>query len=250
MRTFKKDKLTVYISDSRPAMGKAAATVCADFIRTLFAEKEEINVVFAAAPSQNEFLEELLKTDVDFTRINAYHMDEYVGLKPTDKQSFATYLTEHIFGKAPFKSIHVIDTSVGAEQACANYTELLTKNKIDLVCMGIGENGHIAFNDPPVADFADPYVIKKVELDEICRNQQVNDKCFETLNDVPRYALTLTIPTLMSAKYIVCTVPATTKAQAVKHTMEDEISTACPATILRTHENAAMFLDQDSSALL
>jgi glucosamine-6-phosphate deaminase len=116
--------------------------------------------------------------------------------------------------------------------------------------MGIGENGHIAFNDPPVADFNDPLVIKRVQLDEICRQQQVNDKCFDTLDDVPTHAVTLTVPTLMSAKHLICTVPAPTKAKAVRAMLHDEISTACPCTILRTHPSAELFLDKDSAALL
>ena len=246
--TLKKDLLQISVSATRAEMGKAAADCAAAHIRRLLAEKESINVIFAAAPSQNEVLEELLLRDVDFARINAYHMDEYVGLSPTDAQSFAQYLTQHIFSRAPFRSVNLIDTSKGAEQACRVYTELLQKNPPDLVLMGIGENGHIAFNDPPVADFADKAAIKAVELDPICRQQQVNDKCFPTLADVPTHAVTLTVPTLMSAGALVCTVPGPTKAWAVKHTVEDEISEKCPATVMRRHPNATMFLDADSAA--
>ena len=248
MKELRKDLLTVRIHETRTAMGKDAASDIAACIHTLLSEKETLNIIFAAAPSQNEVLEELLAADVDFTRINAYHMDEYVGLAPTDAQSFAQYLTQHIFSRAPFRSVHLIDTSKGADEACRVYTELLTQDPPDLVMMGIGENGHIAFNDPPVADFADKAVIKAVELDPVCRQQQVNDKCFPTLSDVPTHAVTLTVPTLMSAGALVCTVPGPTKAWAVKHTVEDEISEKCPATVLRRHPNAAMFLDADSAA--
>ena len=250
MKQFQKDTLQVYACDTRAEMGKWAADRCEFFIKQLLADQDEINIIFAAAPSQNDMLAELIARDIDFSRINAYHMDEYVGLKPTDKQSFATYLTEHLFSKVGFKSVNIIDTSAGADTACATYTALLQSNPPDIVCMGIGENGHIAFNDPPVADFNDPLVIKRVQLDEICRQQQVNDKCFDTLDDVPTHAVTLTVPTLMSAKHLICTVPAPTKAKAVRAMLHDEISTACPCTILRTHPSAELFLDKDSAALL
>lgn len=249
-RPLKQDLLHISISATRAEMGKAAADCAEAHIKAMLAEKESINVIFAAAPSQNEVLEELLARDVDFTRINAFHMDEYVGLAPTDAQSFARYLTEHIFARAPFRSVNLIDTTKGAEEACRVYTELLQKNPPDLVLMGIGENGHIAFNDPPVADFNDGAAIKPVELDQICRQQQVNDKCFPTLADVPTHAVTLTVPMLMSAKALVCTVPGPTKAWAVQHTLADEISEKCPATVMRRHPDATLFLDADSAALL
>ena len=138
--------------------------------------------------------------------------------------------------------------SLDVDEACERYAELLRKNPPDVVCMGIGENGHIAFNDPPVADFNDPKLIKKVELDDVCRMQQVHDGCFPTFDDVPKYALTLTVPALMSAKYLICTVPAPTKANAVKAMLEGEYGEVCPATALRKHDGAKMFLDKDSAA--
>lgn len=249
-KTITTDRLTTYVYADRPSMGKAAAAHAAKVIRGILAQKEFANVIFAAAPSQNETLENLLREDVDFTRINAFHMDEYVGLSIANRQSFATYLTEHVFGKAPFHSVNLIPAAQEIEAACAAYTKLLQDNPPDVVLMGIGENGHIAFNDPPVADFRDPKLIKAVELDQICRMQQVHDKCFETLDDVPKYALTLTVPALMSAKHLVCTVPAPTKAQAVKAMLTGPIGEVCPATALRNHADAVMFLDADSAALV
>ena len=195
-------------------------------------------------------LKAFLQEDLDFGRINAFHMDEYVGLSLQDSQSFATYLTEHLFGKAPFHCVHLIPATEEIPTACAAYTQLLKENPPDVVCMGIGENGHIAFNDPPVADFADPETIKPVELDAICRMQQVHDKCFATLDDVPKYALTLTVPALMSAKHLICTVPGPTKAAAVRAMLTGPIGEVCPATALRRHADAAMFLDADSASLL
>ena len=249
-KTITTDCLTTYVYGDRSAMGKAAAKHAAVVIRKVLEEKEFANVIFAAAPSQNETLENLLLEDVDFTRINAFHMDEYVGLSIANPQSFASYLTDHVFGKAPFRSVNLIPAAQEIEAACAAYTKLLQDNPPDVVLMGIGENGHIAFNDPPVADFRDPKLIKAVALDEICRMQQVHDKCFTTLDDVPKYALTLTVPALMSAKHLVCTVPAPTKAQAVKAMLTGPVGEVCPATALRSHADAVMFLDADSAALV
>ncbi len=242
------EKLSTYVYDTRAEMGRAAAQAAAEAINAVIAEKGAANVIFAAAPSQNETLCSLLAEKVDFTKVNAYHMDEYAGLGIEDEQSFAKYLYDHVFSLAPFAAVNYIPAKLDADEACEKYAELLRKNPPDVVCMGIGENGHIAFNDPPVADFNDPKLIKKVELDDVCRMQQVHDGCFPTFDDVPKYALTLTVPALMSAKYLICTVPAPTKANAVKAMLEGEYGEACPATALRKHDNAKMFLDADSAA--
>ena len=248
IKTIKTEKLETYVYDSRDAMGRAAGAEAAKAINKVIEEKGFANVIFAAAPSQNETLASLLEEQVDFTRINAFHMDEYAGLGIEDEQSFAKYLYDHVFSKAPFASVNYIPATLDVDSACAAYTELLTQNPPDVVLMGIGENGHIAFNDPPVADFKDEKLIKKVELDDICRMQQVHDGCFPTFDDVPKYALTLTVPALMSAKYLICTVPAPTKADAVKAMLEGEYGEVCPATALRKHDGAKMFLDPDSAA--
>ena len=242
------EKLSTFIYDTRAEMGKAAGKEAADAIRRAIARKGSATVVFAAAPSQNEMLDALLAEDVDFSLVHAYHMDEYVGLDVNDEQSFGRYLTDHLFSRAPFASVHLISAKEDYEAGIAAYTELLRVAPPDVVCMGIGENGHIAFNDPPVADFNDKALIKRVKLDEICRMQQVHDGCFPTLDDVPRYALTLTVPALMSADAIICTVPAPTKAAAVEAMLTGTYGEHCPATALRRHDNAKMFLDADSAA--
>lgn len=247
---FKKDKLYVKTFETRDEMGNAAATDIAECIKKCLAEKDEINMIFAAAPSQNDVLHHLcMNKEIEWNRINAFHMDEYVGLSADAPQGFGNFLKEHIFGLVPFKSVNYIDcTATDVDAECERYTKLLTENPVDIVCMGIGENGHIAFNDPHVADFNDPKLVKYVELDEMCRNQQVNDGCFAKIDDVPKYAMTLTIPALVSAKYNFCIVPAPTKAQAVKRTVCDEISEECPASILRRKDNAILYCDADSSA--
>lgn len=248
----RKDKLEVKIYETRDKMGIGAADDVAAAIKELLAEKDEINMIFAAAPSQNDMLLHLCeKTDIEWERINAFHMDEYIGLDPDAPQCFSNFLKRGIFDLKPFKSVNLINPGAEDAQAEADrYAKLLTENPVDIVCMGIGENGHIAFNDPHVADFNDKEVVKIVELDDVCRMQQVNDGCFEKLDDVPKCALTLTIPTLVSPKYNFCVVPASTKADAVKNTVLGEISEKCPASILRTKDNAVLYCDADSSVYI
>lgn len=252
MNTFKKDLLTVNIYDSRSEMGKAAGADIKACILSLLEKKETINMIFAAAPSQNEVLESLATDkEIPWNRVNAFHMDEYIGLSKDAPQGFGNFLKAHIFGLADFKSVNYIDISApDADAECARYSALLKEYPTDIVVMGIGENGHIAFNDPPVADFNDTKAVKPVALDEICRNQQVNDGCFAKIDDVPKTAITLTVPTLFAGDHLFCIVPAKTKAKAVYATVNGEIGEHCPATVLRRHESAILYLDNDSSSLL
>lgn len=253
VKEMKVDKLGVKIYSDRASMGAAAAAECAAVIKDLLSKKDEINMIFAAAPSQNEFLAALAADkSIDFTRINAYHMDEYIGLDAAAPQGFGNFLRDRLFGVVPFKSVNYLNgNAADADEEAARYSKLLADNPTDIVCMGIGENGHIAFNDPPVADFNDPKLVKVVELELVCRNQQVNDGCFETLDQVPTHALSLTVPSLVKPAYVFCIVPAPTKAQAVYNTLNNaEINEKCPATILRTHDNATLYIEPDSAALL
>ena len=178
-------------------------------------------------------------------------MDEYVGLPKDAPQGFGNFLKAAIFDKVPFKSVNYIAADGESdEEICRRYSSLIKENPIDIVCLGIGENGHIAFNDPWVAKFDDEQVVKVVDLDEVCRGQQVNDGCFESIDLVPKQAMTLTCPTLTRAPHLFCIVPAKTKAQAVYNTINGEISEDCPATILRKQNDATLYLDGDSSALI
>ena len=247
--SFAKDKLQIKAFSTRDEMGKRAASDIAEAIKGLLQNKPVINIIFAAAPSQQDCLRYLTENkSIDWSRINAFHMDEYIGLPDGAPQSFGSFLKNHIFAKVPFRTVNYINGSnPDYEQECDRYAKLLADNPVDIVCLGIGENGHIAFNDPPVADFNDPKAIKVVELDLVCRQQQVNDKCFESLKQVPTHAFTLTIPTLLSAEYLFCVVPATNKAEAVYRTLNEEISEKCPATILRTKDNVILYLDKESS---
>ena len=251
MKTMQKDRLAVRIYDSREEMGKAAAKDIAACIHALLEKKDELRMIFAAAPSQNEVLAALrADTSIPWGRIHAFHMDEYVGIDPAAPQGFARFLKNALFDHVPFASVNLLDSKAEPNAEAARYSALLREKPIDIVCMGIGENGHIAFNDPHVADFRDPASVKVVDLDEVCRMQQVHDGCFATLDEVPKYALTLTVPTLANAAYQFCVVPAATKANAVKNTVLGEIGEACPATILRRAENAVLYCDADSAALL
>jgi len=252
LKQWKKDCLNVMIMDSRDSMGRMAAKAAADCLRALLAQKECVNVIFAAAPSQDETLYYLtLEEGIDWNRVNAFHMDEYIGLPEGAPQAFSNYLTEHIFSKVPFASVNTLNPQAQDAQAeCDRYTQLLRDYPTDLVCLGIGENGHIAFNDPWVADFNDDKLVKVVQLDPVCRQQQVNDGCFAKLKDVPENAITLTIPALTRAGHMFCTVPAKTKTWAVTQTVQAEINKQIPATIMRLHADATLFCDPDSGAEL
>ncbi len=247
---FRVDKLLVKVFPNRVQMGAAAAAAAAADLRKLLSEQEKVVVVFAAAPSQNEFLDALAKEPgIDWQRVVALHMDEYVGLPEGHPQRFSEYLERRIWSKVQPGEVHRIrGDAPNPEEEAQRYAEIVRANRPDVVLMGIGENGHIAFNDPPVADFHDPLLVKVVELDETCRLQQVHDGCFPRLEDVPTHAITLTVPALMSARVLHCVVPGPTKTSAVTRTLKGEISTECPATILRTHDNATLYLDTEAAA--
>ncbi len=247
-KEFQQDQLRVRIYGTREEMGAASAAAAIEAIGKLLQSQPEVNVVFGAAPSQNELLAGLVASGLPFERINAYHMDEYIGLPTSAPQLFANFLQQHIWSKAGFKSVHTINPLADPQEECRRYGELLTRAGVDVSLLGIGENGHIAFNDPHMANFADPLPIKVVTLDEHCRRQQVNDGAFAALHEVPERAITLTIPLLLSAKAIVCTVPGPTKRQAVTNALRGELGEWCPATILRRQSNCQLFLDAQSGA--
>lgn len=243
-------KLCVKEYDSRLEMGKDAAQIASLKIEKLLAKQDRVRVIFASAPSQNEFLEELIKSPkVDWSRIEVFHMDEYIGLDTEHPQSFAAFLREKLFDTVDVKKFHYIQGNNGnAKDECARYAKLLQEAPIDIVFMGIGENTHIAFNEPHIADFDDPLLVKIVDLDAKSRQQQVNDGCFQSLDTVPTHAITLTIPALMSAKYVYCMVPGPTKKQAIFKTLTEPVAALYPSTILREHDDAILFIDKESAA--
>ncbi len=248
-RSLTVDGVRVMVASNRNEMGKRSAANVSKLIKKILQKKDEVRMIFAAAPSQDEFLDELVKDkSIDWSKIVAFHMDEYIGLNKDSEQLFSKYLMRNLFSKVNFKKVHIINSYSGEiYNECERYETLLKEKQIDIVCMGIGENGHIAFNDPPVADFKDKKFVKVVKLDEKCRQQQVNDGCFLRLSYVPSAAITLTIPALLSAAHLNIVVPGVRKAEAVRNTLYGVISTSCPASIIRKHKDAAMYIDIDSA---
>ena len=250
LKSCKIENLPVHIYDTREAMGKAAAKDGAERINKIITKNGVANVMFAAAPSQNELLEELLEYDIDWTKVRAFHQDEYIGISEDEPAGFGNFLCRAIWGKVPLKERHFLLCAPGEAAAkCEEYSSLLTKYPVDLIFLGVGENGHLAFNDPAYADFDDPKMIKVVNLDEACRQQQVNDGCFATFDDVPKQAMSLTMSFIRSVPEAICVVPTERKAEAIKKALHGGITTSCPASILRKLNDAALYLDQDSASL-
>jgi glucosamine-6-phosphate deaminase len=244
------EQLEVRVYPDRPAMGEAAA---ADVARAMLAAIEaqgRVRMAFAAAPSQNEFLAALASNpDIPWEKVTAFQLDEYVGLPADAPETFGNFLRSHLFDAVNPGELHLIGataTAAEAEARAAEYAALIGDDPLDITCIGIGENGHLAFNDPPVADFDDPKAVKMVELDRMCRQQQVNDGAFPTFDDVPTHAITLTIPTLVAGKVVPCMVPGPSKRAAVDAALNGPITTACPASILRTVPACTLYLDTDS----
>ena len=239
----------VRVLPDKCALGREAARYVAASINAAIAAKGSARVIVATGASQFEFIAELVKLPVPWDSVIFFHLDEYCDLPATHGASFRKYLQERLFTKlqpAP-KAVHYLDPI-----SPSKYEELLAEGAIDMACIGIGENGHIAFNDPPPggADFADPRLVKKVRLDEACRKQQLGEGWFKTLSDVPTHAITLTVPAIMRAEKISCVVPDRRKAEAVRATMHAAISEAVPATILRTHNDCTLWLDEPAASLL
>lgn len=254
MRTIKKDKLNVEIYKDRTELGKASAETIGNKISELIEQKGNVSIIFASAPSQNEFLEELCKKKINWSKVIAFHMDEYIGIDPDAPQGFANFLREKLFSKIAVKQVHYLNGNTDDPQSeCVRYTNLLKQYPPDIVILGIGENTHLAFNDPHVADFNDPEVVKIVDLDEKNRHQQVdptNKNCFNSIEEVPTHAITITIPALFKTQYAYAIVPDSFKADAVYHTVNSDISENYPSTILRRHENAILYIDENSASKL
>src|SRR4026207_1420529 len=252
MEDFRADNLNVYVYENRKLMGQAAASVIAAEIRRAIQERGRAVVIFASAPSQNEFLADLADArDIDWSRVTAFHLDEYLGIDDEAPQSFRRFLIDRLVNKVPLGEFHGLrGDAPDAEQEANRYAELLRENPPDFAVLGIGEKGHLAFIDPPFCDFNDPQAVKIVELDEVCRNQQVNDGAVAALDEVPHDALSLTIPTLMARPKLFAIAPGPAKRQAIKSAVEGPISTQCPASILRTHADAHLFIDNDSAEFL
>lgn len=246
---FQKDLLKVRIYEEKKQMGEAAADFVAGKIRDAVQQKGAANLILATGTSQFTFLEALKKEDIEWQKVTVFHLDEYIALSEQHPASFRKYLKERILNTVrPHKAYLINGDAEDLAMEIETYEYLLKIHPIDVACIGIGENGHIAFNDPPVADFNDPDWVKIVELDHACRMQQLGEGWFPALQDVPKEAVTLTITAIMNCKAISCIVPDERKAAAIYNTLFAEISTSCPATILRKHPDTVLFLDSPAAA--
>lgn len=243
-------RLLVQVYPSRPMMGLAAARTVAIALRDRLARDGRAAVILASAPSQNEFLAALRdEPGIEWPKVTAFHLDEYVGIAPDHPASFRRFLVDRLFAHVRVAAFHGLDGQAADLAAeCARYSALLRREAPSLAVLGVGENGHLAFIDPPVCDFAEPADVRLVELDEPCRRQQVNDGCFPNLAEVPHTALSLTVPFLMRVPRAVAIVPGPAKRAAITAAVRGPVTRACPASILRRHRDATLFLDEDSAA--
>jgi len=246
------EKMDVRIVADKNEMGAAAAAFVAEKIEAAIDEFGHANIIVATGASQFEFLNALTKLDgIDWSKVTAFHLDEYKDMSIEHPASFRKYLNERFFDIVKPAEVHLLNgDAADIESEVQRYENLLKQHRIHIACIGIGENGHIAFNDPPVADFNDPKLVKVVELDDACRRQQLGEGWFPTFDDVPTHALSLTIPAIMRAQTISCVVPDERKARAVHDALYGDISTACPASVLRRHEDALLWLDDAAASLL
>lgn len=247
----KVDLLPVSIYQTNEIMGQAAAKEATQIIQEAIKEKGKANIIIATGNSQLTFLKSLRETSgIDWSKVTIFHMDEYVGLKAGHSASFPVFLQRHLLDHipAPAAFFPVLAREGHLESDCADYAALLRDHPADLCAMGIGENGHIAFNDPPFAEFNDPVWVKVVRLDEVSRQQQVGEGHFGSLSEVPTHAITLTIPALLAARHVLCIVPEARKAKAVFDALQGPLTESCPASILRQKPHAHLFLDAEAAA--
>jgi glucosamine-6-phosphate deaminase len=243
--------IKVRVSSTSSKLGKAAGTVAAQLIRDAILKKGTANIILATGTSQFETLNHLItEPDVDWSKVTMFHLDEYIGLPITHPASFRKYLMERFISKVNgLKSAHLINGEAEAKQECERLGKLIAESPIDVALVGIGENGHLAFNDPP-ADFEtnEPYII--VELDEACRQQQLGEGWFKSLEEVPRQAISMSINQILKSKHIICSVPDQRKALAVRNSLKNTVSNLFPASALQMHSSCTCFLDANSALLL
>lgn len=252
LRSFLVDKARVYIFQTKQDTSEAAALEAASILRSALAQRGSARIIVGTGNSQDDMVRTLVQAPgLDWSRMEVFHMDEYVGMSAEHPASFRCWLKTHLVDIVhPGKAHYLQGDAPDSSQECERYAALLHSAPIDICFIGFGENGHIAFNDPGVADFHDPVAVKRVTMDERCRRQQVGEGHFPTLEAVPKEALTLTCPELLRAEHLICTVPDQRKAEAVKNALTGPITEACPSSLVRTHPAAAIYLDADSASLL
>ena len=241
--------MEVFIHQSKEELGKAAAAKGADLIRKSLEKKGHASIIVATGTSQFEMLNALIREDVDWSGVSAFHLDEYIGIPPDHPASFRLYLKDRFVDQVALKAFRYIDGEVDPATEIRNLNSLIAGHRIDVAFIGIGENGHLAFNDPP-ADFEtrDPYI--EVVLDKDCRQQQFNEGWFPKVEDVPERAISMSVHHILQSDAIICSVPGARKAMAVKRTMDTEVTPDVPATALKKHSSVYLFLDGESSDLL
>lgn len=249
-QSFQADALAVRVFATQAELASDVARTAGDILREAIARQGRAAVIFAAANSQIQALDALTALPgLDWGRVTLFHMDEYLGLDAQHPASFRRFLRERVAERVRPGTVHwIAGEAMEPLTECERYAGLLAAQPIDLCLLGIGENGHLAFNDPPVADFADPRAVKLVKLDEACRRQQVGEGHFPSLEAVPQFAYTLTIPALCAARRMLCIVPERRKARAVRDALRGPIATGCPASVLRRQEHCMLFLDAESAA--
>jgi glucosamine-6-phosphate deaminase len=247
LKSFKVDAMNVSVFSDRFEMGKASGKLIAERINTILKQKNEARIIFASAPSQEETLKYLRYDDsIDWSKVSVFNMDEYVGLNKDNPASFGFFLSDRLFNHVRPGEINLIDGTYDPALECERFSRALAAKPIYNVLLGLGANGHIAFNEPLTADFNDSKIVKLIELDEISRQQQVDEHCFSKIDQVPQKAITITIPAIMSASYLYCMTPGANKRAAVKMVLEGSITNAVPGSIMRRHPNCKMFLDIQS----
>ena len=243
--------MEVFITNDPIELGKTAGKAAAELIRNTIANKGQANVILATGSSQFETLKQLvLEKDIDWSKVVMFHLDEYIGLPETSGASFRKYLKERFLNQVPaLKAVYLVDGETDPVKECKRLSTIIELNPIDVALVGIGENGHLAFNDPP-ADFdtKEPYII--VDLDEACRKQQFNEGWFKSVEDVPKKAISMSITQICKSKHIICSVPDVRKAKAVKDCLEEPVSNMFPASILQLHPSCSYYLDKHSASLL
>ncbi|MGN6802580.1 MAG: glucosamine-6-phosphate deaminase [Ginsengibacter sp.] len=243
--------MNIEIKQDEQQAGKAAGKLAASFIREAIERKGNATIILATGSSQFEVLNELTNENgIDWKKVTMFHLDEYIGLQEKHKAGFRKYLKERFVEKVPpLGKANFINGNAQTKKECERLSELIQRSPVDVALVGIGENGHLAFNDPP-ADFEtkQPYIV--VDLDQKCRQQQVNEGWFSSIEEVPKQAISMSIQKIMLSKKIICTVPGKRKAEAVKCTVEGTVSNLCPASILQNHPNCYLFIDEDAASLL
>jgi len=242
--------MTIKVFSSKANLAQAAANHAATAIRDAIASQGQARIIAATGASQFEFLEVLTKTPgLEWDKVEMFHLDEYVGISEQDPASFCRYLRERLINKVGLKKYHLLDGTQAPAEVIERVSSEILKAPIDVAFVGVGENGHLAFNDPP-ADFTTEEAYIVVDLDEGCRKQQLGEGWFPTLEDVPRRAISMTIHQIMKSKQIICIAPDTRKAKAIKDCFDGEVSPLAPASILQRHSDATIYLDKESATLL